>query len=228
MHVNEHLHSWKNLVGPVVNTMKDCHDWLQKASDANAPANLAASVDNALRAARRLAEGLEMFSPQPGEPVPMPVHTLVAESFALTRLRAEAAGVELVSAISQNLPPVMVEQGMVKMALSSLIDNATRAMAMVPTGNAVLVVSANQVDDSKRVRLTLRDSGSGMTEAQRQALEDGVIVKPGASGGHGTGVAHCRYILKRSKGELGRITTSAEGTAIEILLPVAAPTERSP
>lgn len=221
VYATEQLHTWKNLIGPVVNSLARCRTWLQAPSPPELALQLK-SIDNGLASARRLAGDLEHFAIKPGTAEPMGVHALVAQSFTLSQAKAAEANVELVNAVSPQLPPVLIEPGLVKMALSGLIDNAVRAMAAVPTGNAVLMVSARQTDDGRRVRLTLRDHGAGMTEAQRLAMQEGHFGNTGASDGHGTGVARCRVILQRSQGELGEITTSPGGSAIDVVLPVAA------
>lgn len=216
----EQVHDWKGHMGPVLNALTRCRTWLQAPNPPEIEFQLE-SIDNGLTSARHLAAELKQFAIQPGVAEPMAVHDLVAQSFALSRAKAREANVELVNSVSPRLPPVLIEPGLVKMALSGLINNAVRAMATVPSGNAVLLVLARQTDDGHHVRLTVRDNGTGMTEAQRMAMQEGRFGNTGASGGHGSGVARCRIILQRSRGEFGEITTSSEGTAIDVILPIA-------
>src|SRR5438067_4088198 len=90
---------------------------------------------------------------------------------------ARAAGVEIKTFISADLPPVSLDADLFKQALLNLMLNAEQAM---PQGGELIVQACGEAG---RVRLDLIDTGVGMTAEQAaRVFRPFFTTKPGGSG----------------------------------------------
>lgn len=90
--------------------------------------------------------------------------------------------------------------------------------AMNDGGRFDVGADAVTVDGVKYARVTLRDTGPGMTASQLQQVFDcGYTTK---EDGHGIGLAISRHIIEDNGGRLTAESTSGQGTTFAVLLPV--------
>jgi CheY-like chemotaxis protein len=129
-------------------------------------------------------------------------------------LRASGIRIE----IDASLPPVPAITGNVReltQAVSNLIFNAVEAM---PRGGLIRMVTSA---DERGVRLTISDTGCGMSqEAQERLFESFFTTKPH---GQGLGMSVVRGIVRRLGGEIEIESRLGEGTSIGLVFPPAPP-----
>lgn len=111
---------------------------------------------------------------------------------------------------------VMWDRRGIHAALAAVLDNAVRS-APTPPPVQVTVEQAGE-----RVRITVRDEGSGMNAATLAALHTPMAAR--RAGGAGLGLAIARKMIKAHGGTLA-ITSGAEGTSVSIEIPREAAAE---
>jgi CheY-like chemotaxis protein len=114
--------------------------------------------------------------------------------------------------VETGLPPVRIAESLLEQVLLNLVLNAGDAM---PNGGAVVVELAAA---EPGVRLSVIDSGTGMTpEVVDRAFEPFFTTKPEGRG-TGLGLATCYGILQRAGGRIEIDSTAGEGTRIDVYL----------
>jgi PAS domain S-box-containing protein len=127
-------------------------------------------------------------------------------------------GITLTCDVAPGLPPVFTDQSGLENAILNLALNARDAM---PGGGSVRIRAA-AIEHSARVRISVIDTGSGMTpRVLARAFDPLFTTKPP---GHGTGLGLATvYGFARQSGGYAEIeSTPGAGTTVSIILPSAA------
>ena len=157
---------------------------------------MAADARRAGDVVRRLRDFFRSGSTQL-ERVQLPA--LAAETAALLRRRAEAAGVRLETPPPDTaLPPVWADPVQLQLVLRNLIDNAIDAAGAAPPERRWVRVRLEALP--RELRLEVHDGGSGLDAGAALAVfEAGVTDKPG---GMGLGLGISRAIVEAHGGRL--------------------------
>lgn len=146
------------------------------------------------------------------------VNAIVAEVLRNTgpqdgRVRAQLA---------DGLPSVLGDGLMIRRVLENLVGNALDTIAARPEGS--VTVATEPVPGSagaERIRITVVDTGAGMTREQLdRAFDDFYTTKPGGSG---LGLSIVRRLILDLNGTLKVETEPGVGTRVIVELPVAQP-----
>jgi CheY-like chemotaxis protein/two-component sensor histidine kinase len=188
-------------------------------------------MDGALQSAERaklLVQRLLAFARrQPLQPGPVDVRRLVAD---MADLIASTSGprVDLRVDLPHDLPPALADANQLEMALLNLAVNARDAM---PDGG-VLSISLQQatVRTGRRtklrpgdyVRLSVRDTGTGMDEATLARAVEPFFSTKGVGRGTGLGLSMVHGLASQLGGGLLIGSRPNEGTTVELWLPVSA------
>jgi len=119
--------------------------------------------------------------------------------------------------LASNLPLIMGHRGQLHEVLTNLVRNAIEAMSAVRDGHRILHVETN-CHDSKAVTVAVRDSGPGIDPLVLDRLFE-VFVTTKADG-MGLGLALCRMIIERHKGELSASSAEPRGSVFRVALPI--------
>ncbi len=142
------------------------------------------------------------------------------------RILAQAVGedVRLVTELAPGLAAVRADQGQLEQVLMNLVVNARDAM---PDGGTLTVATAN-LPGGSRVRLTVADTGTGMTaEVRRRLFEPFFTTKPKGQG-TGLGLAVVHGVVTQAGGAVEVQTAIGRGTTFHIDLPASGePARRS-
>jgi two-component system cell cycle sensor histidine kinase/response regulator CckA len=194
-------------------------------------------LDEVVRAADRAAaltrELLAFSRREEVEPRPLDLNAVVRDAERMLRQTIGDA-VELKLALSSELPAVEADPSRVERVLMNLVGNARDAM---PDGGTVVVSTASENSEGASedelsghlVRITVRDTGTGMTEdVARRALEPFFTTKP-RGGGTGLGLATVYGIVNQAGGAMAIDSVAGAGTTITIDFPASAkPPEAAP
>ncbi|MBL4634317.1 MAG: response regulator [Kofleriaceae bacterium] len=117
---------------------------------------------------------------------------------------------------------VYADQGQLEQVIMNLVINARDAM---PNGGEICVVvdqvSAADLSREKSARVTVSDTGSGMTDAvAARIFEPFFTTKPGTTG-TGLGLAVVDSIVRQHGGSVALSTKVNEGTRFDVVLPVS-------
>lgn len=132
---------------------------------------------------------------------------------------AQAAGVDLTIERGDEPVPVHGDAQQIERAVTNVVSNAVK---FTPAGGTVAVTTDRHGDV---VRITCRDSGMGIPEAERQRLFTRFFrasdAQAGQIQGTGLGLVIVRTIAEAHGGEVELSSVEGEGTTVTITLPVA-------
>ena len=177
----------------------------------NTAAQDAARVVARLREFYRKRDETDLFAP-------VRLEDIVGQGLSLTQSKwkdeAQTRGVVIeVETDLQSVPPVSANESELRGALINLLLNAVDAM---PDGGRLTVGSRV---DGDNVLLEVSDTGTGMTEDERQRCLDPFFTTKGADG-TGMGLAMVYGIVQRHEGTMEIETEIGKGTTFTIRLPV--------
>jgi CheY-like chemotaxis protein/two-component sensor histidine kinase len=187
-------------------------------------------MDGALQSAERakvLVQRLLAFArKQPLQPGPVDVRRLVSE---LADLIASTTGprIDVRVELSDDLPPALADANQLEMALLNLAVNARDAM---PDGG-VLTISASRetvrlsrsakLPPGHYVRLSVKDTGSGMDEATLTRAVEPFFSTKGIGKGTGLGLSMVHGLAAQLGGGLTIDSRVGRGTTVSLWLPVS-------
>ncbi len=219
-------HDFNNLLTIILS----CAETLKDDFGAGSPAQ-AGLVDEIQAAGKRAAELtrqlLALARKQIIAPVPLDLNAVVRGSEKLL-LRILGEDVDLVVNVQPALWTVRCDQGQVEQAILNLAINARDAM---PGGGRLSIETTNvQIDErfvashpfmrtGPHVRLTIRDTGVGMTpEAKAHVFEPFFTTKPQGKG-TGLGLAMTYGIMKQNGGYIHVESDAGRGATFELYFP---------
>jgi len=145
---------------------------------------------------------------------PTDVGQLLTDSVASFRIPADAAGIELATALDGVLPQAEIDPVRMREVLSNLLSNALR---YTPRGGTVRVGAS--VADSK-VRVSVSDSGPGIAVEALPHIFDR-FYKSDESRGAGLGLAIAKSLVVAHGGEIEARSELGQGTEMRFMFPVA-------
>ncbi|MCS7048724.1 MAG: protoglobin domain-containing protein [Verrucomicrobiae bacterium] len=176
------------------------------------------SIDAEVRRIQRVTEDYLQFARLPkARRERIHLNELLAQGLSFLQSLFDATGVELQTDLDPRLPPIHADENQLWQAILNLIRNAIEAM---PSGGTLTITTQFAPPDT--VRLTIRDTGKGMTEAEQRK-----IFRPFYStkaGGTGLGLPLTQQIISEHEGRIRCESTPGVGTTFFIELKPAAET----
>lgn len=228
-------HDFNNLLAAILGNLVLARE--DVGSDHPAQESLA-EINRAAIRARQLVQQILTFSRRGAQVMEhQPLLPLVEEALGLMRSLLPA-GVRLVTRLSKEPLPALVDATQLQQVLMNLCTNAWQAFA--GRGGEVTVALERVALDAAQAlklgalepgayaRLSVADNGPGMDEAtQRRVFEPFFTTKaPGAGTGLGLAVVH--GIVKAHRGAIGLISEPGAGTRFDVYLPLAASASAPP
>jgi two-component system cell cycle sensor histidine kinase/response regulator CckA len=125
-------------------------------------------------------------------------------------------GIALTIVPGADVGSVKADAGYLGQVLMNLVVNARDAMS---GGGTITISTSNVRRDREYVVLSVRDTGTGITEDVRAHLFEPFYTTKPKGQGTGLGLAICDTIVKQSGGHIELITRPGEGSAFEVFLP---------
>ncbi|MET3889017.1 CheY-like chemotaxis protein [Bosea sp. OAE506] len=189
-------------------------------------------LDNAIQAAERgaaLTQRLLAFARRQ-ELQPQAVNVIqVIDGIENLLQRAIGPGVRFAKQLPGQLSPVLVDANQLELALLNLAVNARDAM---PDGGIITVLAEEQSVSTARpkpnlksghyVRIRVSDNGCGMDEATLAKAAEPFFTTKGPGKGTGLGLSMVHGLAAQSGGTLMLSSAPAQGTSVDLWLPVAA------
>jgi signal transduction histidine kinase len=143
-------------------------------------------------------------------------------SLSLDVLRAlksdlESHGIQTRFELAAKLPPVMGHKGQLQEVIINLVHNAIEAMDSID-GHRLLKVKTG-LSASDAVSVAVEDTGPGLGSEEPNTIFDAFVTTK--SHGMGLGLAICRMIVQRHKGQLSVSSADPHGAIFRIILPRA-------
>ncbi|HUF52024.1 MAG TPA: response regulator [Longimicrobiales bacterium] len=141
--------------------------------------------------------------------------------------RLIGAAVELITSLQPDLGHVRADPHQLEQVMLNLVLNARDAM---PQGGSLVIETCDVEIDSPRaelpsvqpgsyVRLSVQDSGVGMTEESRARIFEPFYTTKEVGKGTGLGLSTAYGIIKQSDGHIYARSRPGEGTVLEVFLP---------
>jgi two-component system NtrC family sensor kinase len=163
-------------------------------------------------------ELLSYARPSPARRSRLDLNAIVERALALVEPRAERSAVTIRRALSDGLPPVLVDPEQIGQVVVNLALNGVEAMQ----SGGMLVVATRRVDGG--VELSVGDSGPGVTVEEREKIFRPFYTTKHA--GTGLGLAIVRQIVDRHGGRVA-LADRAGGAEFVVSLPVDTQPEAS-
>jgi len=138
--------------------------------------------------------------------------SLLAETVAGFRARADAAGIELSVSADDSMPTLELDQARLRQVIGNLLANALR---FTPAGGSVQVDVASARDGG--VEISVTDTGSGIAADELPHIFDR-FYRSADSGGSGLGLPIARSLIEAHGGTIDAESGSDTGTTVRIRL----------
>jgi len=219
-------HDFNNMLGVIIGFAEKIGD----APDLDpATRSDAENIRMAAQRASQLTNELMIFSGREGDRSRTLTLQTVLREFRSLLTAAVGPLVKIEVTVPPDLPPMLADRGRLEHALLNLAVNARDAM---PDGGTLTFVASlvrlteeDGVHPATYIRLSVRDSGVGMTqEAARRAIEPFYSTKPvGKSTGLGLSSVH--GIVTGAGGTMNIDSRPGAGTTVTLYFPAARATE---
>jgi signal transduction histidine kinase len=148
------------------------------------------------------------------------VNELLDDLSLLTRHKLKNQNIQLVRHLDAELPPVMADATQLEQAFLNLILNAVQAM---PQGGRLTLTTRPVVGTAgskpAQVAIDFKDTGEGMSEAQRKRAFTSLLNST-KSQGTGLGLAIVSRVVETHRGQVKIKSRPGHGTTMSIILPV--------
>lgn len=183
-------------------------------------------ITDAARRSQSLVKGLLAFGrKQMLRPAPLDLSDLLSQ-FAPMLSRTLGESIQLVTELSDRLPPILFDASQMELILVNLAANAREAVKA--GGGRVLL----QVDEAPRdrppgvpkgdfARLIFEDDGQGIDPEVLPRLFEPFFTTRPASGGNGVGLASVYGVIRQSGGHIHVDSAQGEWTRFTLYLPFA-------
>jgi PAS domain S-box-containing protein len=217
-------HDFNNLLGSILATSELVLSELPPGSAAGAGV---VSIKNVADRAAEIVRQMMAYSGQEDTVLePLDLSALVKDMLQLLSVSISKRA-QLTIDLPENLPAVLANAAQIRQVVMNLITNASEALGdkegVISVGLAHVPVSQSraadkpEVSDKDHVRLTISDTGSGMTEQIRARIFDPFFTTKFA--GRGLGLAAVRGIIRDHKGAINVFSLPGQGSRFEVLLP---------
>ena len=125
---------------------------------------------------------------------------------------AQKMGVEIKTAIDQDLPPTKLDSAQMVIALSNVLENALESM---PNGGTLTV---NAKRDDNYIAIKIEDTGCGIASDQLDAIYDPFVTSK--TRGAGLGLTMVHQVVMNHHGEINMSSELNKGTRVTIRLPI--------
>jgi two-component system NtrC family sensor kinase len=162
---------------------------------------------------REIIKKLMLFSRQmPRQVIAVDLNVIIANILYFIDVRFQDRNVKVVRKLDPNLPEIQADPVQLSQVLVNLMTNAVHAM---PNGGVIRVTTRK---DDKDVRLSVSDTGHGMTaEVRKKIFEPFFTTKP-VGQGTGLGLSVVQGIIEDHQGKISVSSAVGKGSRFEIKL----------
>ncbi len=216
-------HEVNQPLAAVVNAAAACRRWLdgdtpnldEARSAVDWIVNEANRASEVIRRVRALANKTDI------EKVPLDVNDIVTEAIALVQRELTSHRVSLRIEFAPALPMIPGDRVQLQQVIINLVMNGIEAMQSVTDRPRELVIRS-QPDETRRVLVTVTDSGVGIFAENADRLFSAFFTTK--SSGMGMGLSICRSIVEAHGGRLWVTANAPHGATFQFTLPVNADT----
>jgi C4-dicarboxylate-specific signal transduction histidine kinase len=214
-------HELNQPLGALMMSAQACLRWLKRVPpDLEAAAKAAErTVRDAGRASEIVRQTRGLLARRADRAQALDLRAVAAEVVVLLERELAVQGARVRTAFPADLPAVRAERLGLQQVLINLITNGLQAMHATPPALREMTLSIDRPDGS-HVRLSVRDRGAGIGEADLPRLFEPFFTT--RQDGMGMGLAISQSIVEAAGGRLTARNHGDGGAVFELLLPQAA------
>jgi two-component system NtrC family sensor kinase len=154
------------------------------------------------------------------------LNTLVDETAELIRQSLQGADIELSMDLDPELPPVWVDEDLIKQVVMNILVNAQHAVeenGRISVRTRLCQAGPHQGEAESAepmVEISIRDTGCGISEENLQRIFDPFFTTKGVGRGTGLGLSVSHGTIEAHGGSIEVDSTVGEGTEFRIYLPL--------
>jgi PAS domain S-box-containing protein len=221
-------HDFNNLLGVVIGNL----DLLERhvGDDPAALKRVQTAQKASLRGADLTRRLLAFSSNEILSPAPTQLHHLISNIIELTH-RVIGPEIEIVTQFDESISLILIDAASLESALVNLVVNARDAM---PKGGAITIstenttldhaspfVLAGEVDAGRYARISVSDSGDGMSRQTLERVFEPFFTTKTRGKGTGLGLPMVYGFVKQSHGTVHIYSEPGFGTTVSLYLPIA-------
>lgn len=199
---------------PIYN-IQNCLEALERRGDPGDPNRefLVLAQEELSRMASLTRRLLDQSRPQSDASSLLDLNALVSRVLTLAAPEAKARGIDVVSELAPDVPPVVAHPEAIQQVLANLVDNAADAM---PEGGRLRVATRA---DAEAVEVLIEDTGTGIREDDLPHIfEAFYTTKPGVTG-IGLGLFVSEGIIRGHRGRIDVESVPGRGSRFTVRLP---------
>jgi signal transduction histidine kinase len=212
-------HEVNQPLAAVVNAASACRRWLDGDTPNLDEARLAVDwiVNEANRASEVIRRVRALANKTDIEKVPLDLNDVVKEVIAFLQREMDSHRVSLRIESAPVLPMIPGDRVQLQQVIINLVVNGIEAMQSVTDRPRELVIRS-QLDETRRVLVTVTDSGVGISAENTDRLFNAFFTTK--SSGMGMGLSICRSIVEAHGGRLWATANVPHGATFQFTLPV--------
>ncbi len=184
------------------------------------PENIRKELDNVdaaiLRARGITLQLLDYGRKNPPQPVPCDLNQILDEVMnGFMERELEVANIKIIRNYTPDLPKISVDPDQIRQVFLNLINNAGDAI----TGPGTITISTT--NDENDIRVSVTDTGRGMTFDQTKKIFDPFYTSKEAGSGTGLGLSVSLSIVKSMNGSIDVQSMPGAGSAFTVVLPIS-------
>jgi PAS domain S-box-containing protein len=197
---------------------------------------LVSSMHEGVRRIQAISTSLRTFSrADTDRPVACNLHDGIESTILILKHRLKAnesrPEIQVISNYAK-LPQIECFAGQLNQVFMNILANAIDALEDANIGRSFedidqnpnyITVTTTMTDDQKKVIISIKDNGKGMTEAVKSRIFDHLYTTKGVGRGTGLGLAIARQIIiEKHRGTIDVQTSPGIGTEFTIVIPIQA------
>jgi len=149
------------------------------------------------------------------------VKNLIDNTISLLQYKIDLSTINIVSEISDKLPPIRVNPSQIQDVFFNLIDNAYDATKEKGDKKGTITISARVKDDNAVMEIRIKDTGVGMTDEELSHIFTPYFTtKATGSKGTGLGLFVIQKIVTLHGGTIRPYSKQGEGSTFVVELPI--------
>jgi PAS domain S-box-containing protein len=173
-------------------------------------------LDDTQRATRIIERTQRLFGNRPAQPTVLDLNQVVREVLRVAAPRLRELHVRVRQTLDPALPNVYADDIQMQQVLFNLVINAAEALQAVDMNGRVIHISSRHI--GRHVLLSVKDTGTGLHDADRSRLFEPFYTTKAA--GTGMGLAISRSIVRSHGGRLWGVSNVDCGATFRLKLPV--------
>jgi two-component system NtrC family sensor kinase len=179
-------------------------------------------IDVQVQRCKRITQNLLRFSRRTTSVIEtVDLNEFIGEVIELMEREAKTSGIKFLPDLEVGLPPILTDPSQLQQVFLNMINNAIDAHEGKSYGS--IHISTRSDDHTRGVQVVFADTGSGISDENREKIFDPFFTTKPVGRGTGLGLSICYSIIKRLGGDIAVQSEVGKGTVFTLFLPYSPP-----